>query len=394
MSYALDTNGGNARHVQAAKKFGRDPDVVSALAVGNDDPAGVMGRFAIAARKWGYLNIRSVHRVSHYFDFPGDIVWDAKNNALIHRLVEEADIIHLNNSYRPIQRFHVRKPMLLHHHGSLFRNNTDAMLKMARQMRMVQAVSTIDLTRADTDILHWLPTAYDIDELAAFGEANRREDDGRIRVVSAPTNRAYKATDALIAAVKTLQDEGLPIDLVLVEGQTWRHTLEQKAKADIVFDQVLFGYGCNAIEAWALGTPVIAGADDWTLAAMKKAWKSLPFYLATEDTIADSIRKLAKSKDLRAKWADRGMAHIRKFHDEKPALERLAELYAITLSTYQRPYASAAEAVRFRSDRTIRMDNRVIAQPGVTTTDDTAVIARLRYFAKNRPAWGVEEVAE
>ena len=244
-------------------------------------------------------------------------------------------------------------------------------------------------------LLHWLPTAYDVDWLAQVGEQNRRKPDGRVRVVSAPTNRDYKSTAALEQAVRQLQAEGLPVDLVLVEGRPWSECLAIKATADIYFDQVILGYGCNAVEAWGMGIPVIAGAQPWTLGKMTEMWGGLPFYEATEQTIVDAIRMLVQSADLRAEYAEKGMAHVRKYHDEKPALERLVELYAETLkgvetrraqipavtfhSTYHKPITVRGEAITFKD--------------GVVTTTDPDVIARLRYLA-TRPRFGVTEVTE
>lgn len=392
VSHAADTNGGNERFARAAKKHGAD--VLSALAIGNADPAFVIGRYKSAADKLGWLNIRSVARPVAYFDWPQDIVWSSGNEPLIRKLMANADVIHMNNSYRSVQRYHLRKPMLLHHHGSLFRNNTGHMLAIARQSRWVQAVSTLDLTRPDPDVLHWLPSAYDIAELRAFGEAHRRADDGRLRIVHCPTNRQLKSTDALIAAVAELQSDGLPVDLVIVEGQTWAKTMEAKAQADVVFDQTLFGYGCNAIEAWAMGIPVIAGADDWTLDTMRKTFGTLPFELATNKTIASALRRM-RSDDYRAEMGDIGHAHVLKYHDERPALARLVELYMLAIETYQRRAASAADAVSFRNDgrSAIRLDGMELMKPGADIrTDDAAIIARLRYFARQRPRMGVTEI--
>src|SRR5690606_27554167 len=128
----------------------------------------------------------------------------------------------------------------------------------------------------------------------------------------------------LEAAVRQLQAEGLPVELVLVEGRTWAECLTVKATADIYFDQVLLGYGCNAIEAWGMGIPVVAGADEWTLAQMRKEWnlgkRPMPFHEATEATIADALRELVQSPDLRAEVAKRGHAHAQKYHAERPAL--------------------------------------------------------------------------
>src|SRR4026208_1853873 len=113
-SYAQDTNGGNERFVRAAEKHGRDKRVLSALAIGNDDPAGVVGRYRMAAEKLGIVKIRSVARTVHYFDWPTDIEWTHNNEKLIRDLMMSADVIHLNNSYRAVQRHHLRQPTIPH----------------------------------------------------------------------------------------------------------------------------------------------------------------------------------------------------------------------------------------------------------------------------------------
>jgi hypothetical protein len=245
-------------------------------------------------------------------------------------------------------------------------------------------------------VLHWLPTAYDVAALRAFGEKGRRKSDGRMRVVHCPTNRQLKATDALIAAVDELRAEGLPIDLDIVEGRPWSETMQRKAQADVLFDQTMFGYGCNAVEAWALGIPVIAGADDWTLQRMKSEFGELPFLLADDKTIADALRTMMSS-DVRTEYGAKGHAHVLKYHDEKPALARLVELYLLTIETYGRRHTNAADAVRFRNEgrSAIRLDDMELLKPGgYVSTDDSAIIKRLRYLAEKRPNMGVSEVTE
>ena len=128
LSYGLDTNGPNHRFTKAAEEFGRDPEVISALAIGITDPAGVVSRFQIAADKLKTLEIRSVHRAEAYFAFPSDIHWDRKTEPMIREMAERADVIHLNNSHAAYRRFRLKKPALLHHHGSLFRSDPKAML--------------------------------------------------------------------------------------------------------------------------------------------------------------------------------------------------------------------------------------------------------------------------
>jgi hypothetical protein len=232
---------------------------------------------------------------------------------------------------------------LLHHHGSFLRNHGASLLSEAKRFNMVEAVSTVDLLRWAPDA-HWLPTAYDLDELAQIGKDNRRAADGMVRIVSCPTNAEYKSTALLEAAVRELQTDGLPVELVLVSGKPWAECLRIKATADIYFDQIAVpkidypgGYGCNAIEAWGMGIPVVAGADEWTTARMRQEWnlgrfEDPPFVEATDTTMVDVLRSLVQSSELRALAASHGMAHAQRYHAEKPALTRLAELYGMAIT--------------------------------------------------------------
>ncbi len=173
ISYAQDTNGQNARFVEAAKKHGKA--VIKSFAIGNDDPAGVVARLQAAANHHEGLRIRSAHRVTHYFQFPNDIEWTTRSEPVIKELLGAADVVHLNNSFRAVNRFRIKKPMLLHHHGSQFRSDPEAMLRIAEHHKMSQVVSTVDLLQSAPDVLRWLPSAYDIDELERIGAENRRE---------------------------------------------------------------------------------------------------------------------------------------------------------------------------------------------------------------------------
>ena len=396
LSYALDTNGQNARYVQAARKHG--DDVLRSVAIGNADPGGVVGRLQEAATKSDWLRIRSAHRATAYFDFPTDIIWTRRTEQMIRTLIMAADVIHLNNSEMAYKHFSIRKPALLHHHGSLFRNDPERMLYKAKQYRMQQAVSTIDLQKPAPDLLPWLPTAYDIDSLQVFAAEHRREPDGRVRIVHAPTNRTLKHTDLFLEAVRQLTEEGLPIDLDLIEGQTWAETMKRKAQADIVFDQLAFGYGCNAVEAWGMGIPVIAGAEDpWVIQRMSDLWGYVPFYEAGAASLKASVKRMVESADLRARAAEEGLNHVRTYHDEKPALAILADLYEQAIRRYHRVRipGKAPNPATFKQAgaRKVYLEGETIPfKDGQLTTDDPYLIDRLRHLARRR-AFGIEEVA-
>src|SRR6185295_20185445 len=168
--------------------------------------------------------------------------------------------------------------------------------------------------------------------------------------------------------------------------------------ADIVFDQLAYGYGCNSIEAWGMGIPVISGADDWTLARMASEWPAIPFEEANERTIKDVIRQMVLSADLREDAAQRGLAHVRRYHDEEPALAKLAELYGLAIAEYRQERIPGKDAnkvtFRSRSGKALEYDGTPIrfAPDGSLTTTDPYVVQHLRTLAR-RPVFGIEEVA-
>ena len=108
--------------------------------------------------------------------------------------------------------------------------------------------------------------------------------------------------------------------------------------ADIYYDQVLVGYGVNAIEAWGMGIPVIAGASkaqaaahgigipDGVLDEMRRRFDGLPFVLADETTIYDALARLVDPV-VRQKAAERGLAHVRKFHSQEAVVAALRPIY-------------------------------------------------------------------
>ena len=83
-----------------------------------------------------------------------------------------------------------------------------------------------------------------------------------LRIVHAPSDRARKGTDDVLSAVDRLRDEGVEAELELVEGLTRIEARRALERADVVVDQLVVGwYGGVAVEAMALGKPVVARID-------------------------------------------------------------------------------------------------------------------------------------
>lgn len=263
---------------------------------------------------WPY---RSTCRTANYLAYPVDLPWD-EALAEWHR----ADVVHVRDGFQAQTILGAPdRPTVIHHHGTQLRRKWRELLPEQRRRGAVGLVSTLDLL-AYGDDLTWAPALYDLEALAAMRRPQR---DGVLRIAHAPTNRAVKSTEAFLRAARRLGRE-LPVEVVLIERTAWAECLERKARADVYFDQVVLGYGNNAIEAWGMGIPVVAGAAPETLDEMERRFGTIPFRLADEGSILAALRDLA-DPDTRATWADRGRAHAERFHSEAAGVALLSAAY-------------------------------------------------------------------
>jgi hypothetical protein len=239
-------------------------------------------------------------------------------------LWRKADVIHHRNSFDQQAKLGAPdRPSVIHHHGSHYRALHESLVAEAARRRALAIVSTLDLQLIHPDDTEWLPTPYDLEWLAGFRQPT---DDGVLRVAHAPTDRRIKSTQAFLAAVERLRGDGVNVEVVMIEKCSWAECLRLKGTADVYFDQVILGYGNNAVEAWGMGIPVIAGGADDTLAEMVRRFGSLPFIEANEGTIYDALVQAADPIE-RKVWAERGLAHIRQWHDEKDVVDQLVDCY-------------------------------------------------------------------
>jgi hypothetical protein len=306
---------------------------VKVLGLSADEDCAGVGVGLVKAFRGTDIEFRFVRRAQNYIHYETDIEWlpgDDATGREVERLYRAADIVHVMQWPRVIDPAWPRKPTLYHHHGTVFRNHAAAYVDLARRGDRY-VVSTLDLWLYGPDCLTWLPNVTD---LAALPKRVPHEG---LRIAHAPTARGTKSTEAFLAACRRLGRE-TAITVDLIEGVTHAECLRRKAAADIYYDQVLVGYGVNAIEAWGMGIPVVAGASksqsaahgiaipDGVLDEMRRRFGCLPFVLADETTIYDALRSLV-DPDARQKAAERGLAHVRRFHSPEAVVAALRPIY-------------------------------------------------------------------
>ena len=81
-------------------------------------------------------------------------------------------------------------------------------------------------------------------------------------VVHAPSDRRVKGTEHVEAAVARLAEEGVPLEFELLQGVGHAEVRSALERSAIVVDQLNAGwYGGFAVEAMAIGRPVLAALD-------------------------------------------------------------------------------------------------------------------------------------
>lgn len=294
-------------------------------------------------------HVDAMRLADNYIHYPTDLDWD-EQKAL--DLYERADVVHHKNGMLayPLLDVGARKPAILHHQGSRLRKHPREVSGEGVTAGATQIVSTVDLL-ADAPGSTWLPTPYDLDWLR--DRYRRPHGSGRIRIGHAPTNYAAKNTSAIMKALDVVARKH-PIEVDLIEQARWKVCLSRKGLCDIFIDQITLGYGNNAVEAWAMGIPVVSGfAEPADRAAFVEQTgidgDAMPFHEATAVNLVARIEQLVVDAELRAEVGRRGRAYAEAFHDERAIVERLKVLY---IDAAKKPSHGAA-AVRLYEDERV-----------------------------------------
>jgi glycosyltransferase involved in cell wall biosynthesis len=242
------------------------------------------------------------------------------------RLLPRTDVFHFyfgltlvpQSLQFPILRA-LRKKSVFHYLGSDIRGKTQDELAPGRKAG-AEIVGSYDAIR-------WVPHAEVIPpgiDVSAIDPAPPT-DRARPVIVHAPSSRSRKGTDAVIAAC-----EGLDADLELVEGLHHDEALERYRAADIVVDQLNAGwYGVFAIEAMALGKPVVTFLHDEAVRRTEEAFRvEVPIVSATKETLRERLGPLVADPQTRRRVGAASRTYVERVHDIERIADRLLAVYA------------------------------------------------------------------
>lgn len=271
---------------------------------------------------------RAVRRRDSLYRYPADIQWvRGKPPPEVVRLFRAADVIHVYEMPEIVQLFagYQRKTIVVHHIGSRYRKDPDGSSARCVAVGAYEAIGSQELFRLAKGGELCIG-CVSFETLAPY-RAKFYQPSERVRIVHAPTNRNSKSTGPFLAACERLAKR-YPIDVDLIWQRPWAECLERKARADILFDQVWYGYGANAIEAWAMGIPVVAGYRSPEARARTLAdFGRFPFVEASEETIEQALEPLVADAALREYWGKLGHEFGQRVHSERATVERMVGLY-------------------------------------------------------------------
>ena len=155
-----------------------------------------------------------------------------------------------------------------------------------------------------------------IQPITSYSDRDGRN--GAVRVMHTPNHRGVKGSEFLVAAVERLRQEGLQIDLVLLERVQNSEVLETMRTVDILAEQfVLQFYGLSGIEGLATGLPVIANLsmDDYLQVLRRFSYlNECPIVAASVEMLTDVLRRLVTDPTLRASLGRAGRQYAEKYH--------------------------------------------------------------------------------
>lgn len=159
----------------------------------------------------------------------------------------------------------------------------------------------------DTDV--WQP-------VAEYSDANGRT--GAVRIIHTPNHRGFKGTEFLVAAVQSLRDEGLQVELDLVEGVQNSEVRARMQRADILAEQFIFPlYAMSGIEGMASGLPVLANltVEDSTRVFRRFSFlDECPVLGTSIELLVPHLRRLVTDPRLRRSLGVAGRQYVEKYH--------------------------------------------------------------------------------
>lgn len=141
----------------------------------------------------------------------------------------------------------------------------------------------------------------------------------KLKILHAPNHREFKGTEFLESAVKNLIKKGVNVELLICERKPHSELVKLILQADLIVDQLIMpGYSNFAIEAMALGKPVIANIKDSEYSTLMMRYSFLsecPILHAVPENIENVVFDIYMNGKLK-EIGDNSRNYAYKYHSE------------------------------------------------------------------------------
>ncbi|HDQ45871.1 MAG TPA: glycosyltransferase family 1 protein [bacterium] len=142
-----------------------------------------------------------------------------------------------------------------------------------------------------------------------------------IRIGHAPTNRAVKGTDAILAELERLRRD-YPVEIVLIENLAHPEALRLKKSCHLFIDNIgELGYGINGLESLAMGIPTAVQL----LPDFEAVLGEHPFINISRETLRERLIPFVESGVLREEYGVRGRQWVEERHDPVAVVRRMLD---------------------------------------------------------------------
>ena len=143
-------------------------------------------------------------------------------------------------------------------------------------------------------------------------------------VVHSPSNKGYKGTEAIVAAVEQLKGE-IDFEFRLVHGMKRSQALKIVRDCDVLINEVISGdHGVASMEAMALGKPTVSYIKPLV---RSRRPPELPIVSATKETIRDVLKNLLTDGPRRHEIGRRSREYVERYHDAPKVAKDLVRIY-------------------------------------------------------------------
>lgn len=174
------------------------------------------------------------------------------------------------------------------------------------------------------DHIHYVKQAVDVDSLHPIYPDPEVEIP---RVVHIPSHRGFKGTEFIRDAVEKLKAKGYTFEYKEISGVTHAEALKLCSTADLVVDQLRgCSHGVFALEAMALGKPVLTYLSDWML-----EWypKDLPIIPTNQDRLEKDLTFWLHSSKERSDKGVQSRSYVEKYHNYKSISRDILGVYKL-----------------------------------------------------------------